>query len=739
MNPGAANWQPGGNQYGAPQYAGYGQGYQQDAQYGYQQPYYNAPQQGGYQQQQQQGGYQQPWEQPQQQAPQPRQPYRPPGHQAYVPPQPAPQQQPPQQAPPQQHQPQFAPPPPQPPAAQPQARPFAAEPAAAYVPPAQRSQPTFGSTGGGGGGGGGSKGKSKKDQGPTKGQVITIPKPMAQPPAEPSAKPAAADGAPKVSKVVSLSAKPAAADPKPAPKASKVISLSAKPESPVPVPAPVPEAKPASPEEEPTDDWEAQADADEAPAEAAVPAPEPAAAQAESPKETPASPVTDTAKEAAKEEEVDKKAPPKKKKEMVRDPRPHLNLVFIGHVDAGKSTISGHILYRTGMVDDRTLEKFEREAKQKNRESWKYAWAMDIGDEERDKGKTHETGTGYFETKNRRYTILDAPGHKAFVPSMIGGACQADVGILVISARKGEFETGFERGGQTREHAVLAKTAGVRHLIIVINKMDDPSVEWDKARYDDILDKLNPFLKGTGYQKGTYEFLPISGLAGINLSERIPDGMCSWYDGPSLLERLDNIPVQESSADAPLRFPVQGKFKEMGLVIHGTNVSGAFSIGDKLIICPTKKEAVVEDILHETESIQHCFPGDNVQLRFKNLDEDDIHVGFVLCQPGKLVGICRVFTAQLLILECKNIISGGYQCVLHLHALIEECAIKSLLCTLDKKTGKILKKSPPFVKGGETVLVRIEVPSPIALEPFKIASKLGRFVLRDEGKTIAVG
>lgn len=582
------------------------------------------------------------------------------------------------------------------------------------MPPSQRPQA---------GPAGGNKGKNKKEEKSMKGQVITIPKPMAAP--APVAKPAPASPQTpeplQAAKVLSLSAKPAPVDPKPAPKPAKVLSLAAKP-------APAPSAKP----QDEAEDWEAQVEGE---AEVEASSPSKPAAEVE---ELPTPKVED---EELEEEEVEKKkAPvPRKKKELIRDPRPHLNLVFIGHVDAGKSTISGHILYVTGMVDDRTLEKFEREAKQKNRESWKYAWAMDIGDDERDKGKTHETGTGYFETKNRRYTILDAPGHKAFVPSMIGGACQADVGILVISARKGEFETGFDKGGQTREHAILAKTAGVRHLVIVVNKMDDPSVEWDKARYDEILDKLNPFLKVTGYQKGTYEFLPISGLGGINLSDRIADGICPWYSGPSLLEKLDDIPVQELSADEPLRFPVQGKFKEMGLVIHGTCVSGAFSIGDKLALCPSKREAVVEDILHETESIQSCFPGDNVQLRLKNVDDDDIHVGFVLCQPGRLVGICKVFTAQLLILECKNIISNGYQCILHLHALIEECSLKSLLCTLDKRTGKILKKTPPFVKGGETVLVRIEVSSPIALETFKVASKLGRFVLRDEGKTIAVG
>jgi peptide chain release factor subunit 3 len=178
-------------------------------------------------------------------------------------------------------------------------------------------------------------------------------------------------------------------------------------------------------------------------------------------------------------------------------------LVFIGHVDAGKSSLGGAILYATGMVDERTMEKFKREAKEAGRESWYLSWALDLTREERSKGKTVEVGRAFFETEKRRYTVLDAPGHKNYVPSMIGGASQADVGILVISARKGEYETGFEKGGQTREHAVLAKTQGVNKLVVVINKMDDPTVEWSKERYDECTTKLTQFLKSTGYNPKT--------------------------------------------------------------------------------------------------------------------------------------------------------------------------------------------------------------------------------------------
>jgi peptide chain release factor subunit 3 len=209
----------------------------------------------------------------------------------------------------------------------------------------------------------------------------------------------------------------------------------------------------------------------------------------------------------------------------------HLNIVFIGHVDAGKSTMGGNLLYMTGTVDKRTMEKYEREAKEAGRESWYLSWALDSTPQERLKGKTVEVGRAYFETSLRRYTILDAPGHKTFVPSMISGAAQADVAILVISARKGEFETGFERGGQTREHIMLVKTAGVSKVVIVINKMDDTTVQWQKARYDEIKDKLTPFVKAAGFNPKTdTNFVPVSAYTGLNLKDRVPKSVCSWWE-----------------------------------------------------------------------------------------------------------------------------------------------------------------------------------------------------------------
>lgn len=251
---------------------------------------------------------------------------------------------------------------------------------------------------------------------------------------------------------------------------------------------------------------------------------------------------------------------------------------------AGKSTISGHILYETGGLDDRTLEKFEREAKAIGRESWKYAWAMDTTDEERAKGKTQECGRATFCTQLRHYTILDAPGHKNFVPFMIGGASQAEIGVLVVSSRAGEFEAGFERGGQTREHAVLAKTAGVGSLIVAVNKMDEHN--WSKERWDYILENIQPFLKQTGFNlKTQVTFIPIEGLSGLNLKDRLPPGKCDWYDGPSLLELLDKTKIVLPDSQADLRISVSDKCVPSRILCNSLfTATVGFSGGSKLAI-----------------------------------------------------------------------------------------------------------------------------------------------------------
>lgn len=253
----------------------------------------------------------------------------------------------------------------------------------------------------------------------------------------------------------------------------------------------------------------------------------------------------------------------------------HVNIIFLGHVDAGKSTLGGSILISTGMVDERTLDKYKREAKDAGRETWYISWALDLNKEERQQGKTIEVGRGFFETEKRRYSILDAPGHKTYVPNMISGASQADVGLLVISARKGEYETGFEKGGQTREHAMLAKTQGVNKILIVVNKMDDPTVEWSEDRFKECTTKVVQFLKGVGYNPKTdISMMPVSAQTFTGIKDRVPKKLAPWYDGPSLLEYLDNMQALERKLNAPFMMPIAAKYKDMGTMIEGKIESG---------------------------------------------------------------------------------------------------------------------------------------------------------------------
>ncbi|PQE27660.1 eukaryotic peptide chain release factor GTP-binding subunit protein [Rutstroemia sp. NJR-2017a BBW] len=422
----------------------------------------------------------------------------------------------------------------------------------------------------------------------------------------------------------------------------------------------------------------------------------------------------------------------------------HVNIIFIGHVDAGKSTLGGSILYATGMVDERTMEKNKKEAKEMGRETWYLSWALDLTKEERSKGKTVEVGRGFFETEKRRYSILDAPGHKTYVPSMIGGASQADVGILVISARKGEYETGFEKGGQTREHAMLAKTQGVNKLVVVINKMDDPTVEWSEARYKECTTKLAQFLKGTGYNlKTDVFFMPIAAQQTMGIKDRIPEGVAPWYNGPSLLEYLDNMTQLERKVNAPFMMPINGKYRDMGTIVEGKIESGVVKKGMSLVMMPNKEKVEVVVTYGETEEeVNAAQCGDQVRLRLRGIEEEDILPGFVLCSPKRLVHCVTAFEAQIRVLELKSILSAGFNCVMHVHSAIEEVTFAVLLHKLQKGTGRKSKVPPTHAKRGDSIIARMEViggAGSVCVEKFEDYPQLGRFTLRDQGQTIAIG
>ncbi|KAL8124073.1 hypothetical protein AgCh_011905 [Apium graveolens] len=340
----------------------------------------------------------------------------------------------------------------------------------------------------------------------------------------------------------------------------------------------------------------------------------------------------------------------------------HFNVVFIGHVDTGKSTIGGQILFLSGQVDERTIQRY-------------MAYIMDTNEEERTRG------------------------HKSYVPNMISGAYQADIGVLVISARKGEFETGFEKGGQTREHVQLAKTLGVTKLLVVVNKMDDPTVNWSIERYNEIESKMTPFLKISGYNvKKDVQFLPISGLQGSNLQTRVNKDVCSWWNGACLFEALDAINIPPCDPNTPFRLPIMDRFKEMGTVVMGKSESGSAHVKVLAIYC-------------DEDKVRRAGPGENLRVRLSGMEEEDTLSGFVLCSVARPIPAVTSFVAPLQFLEVLDnaIYTAGYKAVLHIHSVVEECEIVELMKKIDMKTGKPLKKKVHFVKNGAVVLCRIQL------------------------------
>ncbi|XP_050422019.1 eukaryotic peptide chain release factor GTP-binding subunit ERF3A isoform X1 [Adelges cooleyi] len=459
------------------------------------------------------------------------------------------------------------------------------------------------------------------------------------------------------------------------------------------------------------------------------------------PEDGTAKPIIEDIDIEADEEEKPKPTPkkpieslePKAKKE-------HINIVIIGHVDAGKSTIGGQIMALTGMVDKRTLDKYEKEAKERSRESWYLSWALDTNQEEREKGKTVEVGRAYFETEKKHFTILDAPGHKSFVPNMIGGTAQADLAVLVISARKGEFETGFDRGGQTREHAMLAKTAGVKHMVVLINKMDDPTVLWSKARYEECRDKILPYLRKLGFNVAKdLTFMPVSGQTGLGLKDQVDESICPWYRGPAFIPFIDGLPLLNRRSDGPFIMPVVEKYKDMGTVLMGKVESGEAKKSQSLLIMPNRTHVIVDQLWSDDEEVSSVGPGENIKVKLKGIEEEDVSPGFILCDPIHPVKTCRIFDGQVVILEYKSIICAGYSAVMHIHCVAEVVEVKALICLVDRKTGLKSNMRPRFVKQDQVVIMRLECSGVVCLEEFKLFPQMGRFTLRDEGKTIAIG
>jgi len=419
--------------------------------------------------------------------------------------------------------------------------------------------------------------------------------------------------------------------------------------------------------------------------------------------------------------------------------KPHLNLVVVGHVDHGKSTTMGHFLVKMGVVDQRTLQQYEEEAKRIGKETFKYAWILDRIKEERERGLTIDLAFQNFETKRYYFTLIDAPGHRDFVKNMITGASQADCAILVVSAKKGEYEVGISPGGQTREHAFLLSILGVRQLIVLINKMDDPTVNWSKERYEEVKQGVSDLLKRIGFDVSKIPFIPVSGWLGDNLIERSKN--MPWYDGPTLLEALDLFEEPPKPIDKPLRIPIQAVYsiKGVGTVPVGRVETGVLKVGDTIIIMPPGIKAEVKSIEMHHQPLQQAVPGDNIGFALKGVERSQLKRGMVVSHPDNPCSVAKEFIAQIIVIYHPTAIAAGYTPVMHIHTAQTAVKFVELMEKLDPRTGQVVEKNPQFLRTGDVARVRLRPLQPVALEPYSEFPELGRFAIRDSGMTIAAG
>jgi len=418
----------------------------------------------------------------------------------------------------------------------------------------------------------------------------------------------------------------------------------------------------------------------------------------------------------------------------------HVNLVVIGHVDAGKSTTTGHLIYKCGGIDKRTIEKFEKEAAELGKASFKYAWVLDKLKAERERGITIDIALWKFESPKYSFTIIDAPGHRDFIKNMITGTSQADVAIMVIASDPGGFEAGIAKDGQTREHALLAFTLGVKQMIVGVNKMDDKSVMYSKDRFDEIVTELSGYLAKVGYKPKKLKFVPISGWAGDNMIEKSTN--TTWYKGPTLLEALDQIIPPKRPSDKPLRLPLQDVYKigGIGTVPVGRVETGVIRPGMTVVFAPTMHTTEVKSVEMHHESVAEAHPGDNVGFNVKNISVKEVRRGNVCGDTKNDPPRAAVnFNAQVIVLNHPGEIRSGYSPVLDCHTAHIACKFEKITSKMDRRSGKILEENPAFIKSGDASMVTLVPSKPMCVESFSEYPPLGRFAVRDMRQTVAVG
>ncbi len=413
--------------------------------------------------------------------------------------------------------------------------------------------------------------------------------------------------------------------------------------------------------------------------------------------------------------------------------KPHINIITSGHVDAGKSTLVGRLLYDTGAIREEEMRKLKEVATELKKETFEFAFVMDKVKEERERGVTIDIMHRPFETQKWYFTLIDAPGHRDFIKNMITGASQADAAIFVVSAKPGE---GIQ--DQTKEHAFLLKVLGISQMIVVLNKMD--AANYDQKRYDELKGEVTKLLQGIGYKVAEIQFIPVSAYVGDNVAKK-SDKM-PWYTGPSLIEALDqNIKEPEKPMDKPLRLPIQDAYSitGVGTVPVGRVESGVMKVNDKIIFMPAGAVGEVKSIEIHHQQLPQAIPGDNVGFNVRGVDKSQIKKGDVVGHLDNPPSVVSEFTAQIIVLNHPTVITAGYTPVFHAHTAAIACTIEEITAKIDPKTGQVAQEKPDFIKTGDAARIKVKPLKPFVIEKQSEFPQMARFAIRDMGMTVAAG
>ncbi|MEA1905046.1 MAG: translation elongation factor EF-1 subunit alpha [Candidatus Hadarchaeota archaeon] len=403
--------------------------------------------------------------------------------------------------------------------------------------------------------------------------------------------------------------------------------------------------------------------------------------------------------------------------------KPHVNLVYIGHVDHGKSTLVGRLLYETGVITDKDLHE--------EADTFKFAWVLDRLKEERGRGLTIDIAYQKLETPKNEITIIDAPGHRDFVKNMITGASQADAAVLVVAADDGIMP-------QTREHAALAYTLGVGQMVVSINKMD--LVEYKDDVYKKLKSDLIDLLKGIGYAKPEeFTYVPTSAYHGENVTK--PSEKMGWHEGPTVLQALEELKETKKPVGKPLRIPIQDVFSitGVGTVPIGRVETGQIKVGDELVFEPSGASGKVKSIEMHHESLQQAGPGDNIGFNVRGISKDQIKRGDVAGHGDNPPTVARELTAKIIVLAVPTYVAPGFTPLFHSHAVHVPGRIEEILQKIDPRTGEVVEEKPEYLKKGEAGVVRIIPAKPFVIERVSDIPELGRFAVRHGGQTVAAG